>query len=272
MTEKSILPPMWEVPQEFRTRLGASVGRQRPMLAEGHLLLVLHAPPKPEDDVRAGRFFWRNPDGNWKSKELGSGIGSLNKHLDEYEDLIATLDKQEEEAKTADAYFEVLERLTPIHRAARNLHQVLQESRKMCPDYRDIIDVRDRAYAIERMADLLFSGTKNALAFAVAKRAEEQAHASQRMAAAAHRLNILAAFFFPIITLTAIFGVDIATLTAVFGFDPQFVVPIDRVRLIFLGLILFSLVVGGILTSFVSRPPPPLVNERSARKALHKGR
>jgi len=160
---------------------------------------VLHAPPKPEDDLRVGRFFWRKPDGIWKSKERGSGIGSLNKHLDEYEDLIATLDKQEEEAKTADAYFEVLERLTPIHRAARNLHQVLQESRKMCPDYRDIIDVRDRAYAIERMADLLFSGTKNALAFAVAKRAEEQAHASQRMAAAAHRLNILAAFFFPII-------------------------------------------------------------------------
>jgi len=57
MMEKSILPPGWQVPQEFRTRLGANVGRQRPMLADGHLLLVLHAPPKPEDQVRVGRFF-----------------------------------------------------------------------------------------------------------------------------------------------------------------------------------------------------------------------
>ena len=101
MIEKSILPPKWQVPQEFRARLGASVGRQRPMLADGHLLLVLHAPPKPEDHGRGGRFFWRSPDGTWTSKELGSGISALNKHLDENEDVIATLDRQEEEAKTA---------------------------------------------------------------------------------------------------------------------------------------------------------------------------
>ena len=184
MIEKSILPPGWQVPQEFRTRLGASVGCQRPMRADGHLLLVLHAPPKPEDQI-------------------------------------AALDRQEEEARTADAYFGVLEQLTPIHRAVQNLYQVLQEARNMCPDYRDIIDVRDRAYVIERTADLLFSGTKNSLDFIVAKRAEEQVHASHRMAAAAHRLNILAAFFFPIITLTTIFGVDVATMVAIFGSTPK---------------------------------------------------
>jgi len=63
MIEKSILPPGWQVPQEFRTRLGTSVGCQRPMLADGHLLLVLHAPPKPENQVRVDRFFWRTSDG-----------------------------------------------------------------------------------------------------------------------------------------------------------------------------------------------------------------
>ena len=115
----------------------------------------------------------------------------------------------------------MLEQLTPIHRAVQNLYQVLQEARNMCPDYRDIIDVRDRAYVIERTADLLFSGTKNSLDFIVAKRAEEQVHASHRMAAAAHRLNILAAFFFPIITLTTIFGVDVATMVAIFGSTPK---------------------------------------------------
>jgi hypothetical protein len=268
MIEKSILPPEWQVPPEFRSRLGTSVGRQRPMLAEGHLLLVLHAPPKPDDQVRVGRFFWRTPDGSWTSKEAGSGISALNKHLDDYEDRIAALDRQEEEARTANAYFEVLERLTPIHRAARNLYQVLQQARKMCPDYHDIIDVRDRAYAIERMADLLFSGTKNALDFTVAKRAEEQAHASHRMAAAAHRLNILAAFFFPIITLTAIFGVDFATVGAMFGIDREIVVA--KGSLVFLGGILCGIVVGGILTCFVNRRPP--LEREEGRKAAHKVR
>ena len=141
----------------------------------------------------------------------------------------------------------------------------------MCPDYRDIIDLRDRAYAIERTADLLFSGTKNSLDFTVAKRAEEQAHASQRMAAAAHRLNILAAFFFPIITLTAIFGVDFATVAAIFGIDLEFVVPKGPVLLVFMGVILCGLLAGGILTSFVNRPPSP-PNERGGRKPTHKDR
>ena len=264
--EKSILPAAWQVPQVFRDRLGASAGRQRCMLADGHLLLVTHAPPKPEDNARVGRFFWRDPDGDWKSNELGTGFGSLKKHLDEYEDLIARLDRREEQANTTDDYFAVLERLTPVHRAARNLHQVLQEARKACPDYRDLIDLRDRAYAIERTADLLFEGTNNELQFAVARRAEEQAQASQQMAAAAHRLNILAAIFFPIITLTAIFGVDLATMAAVFGFDIHAVRTPERMGFLLPGLILLSLIAGGILTRIIRRPMPSLSNEHNAKK------
>ena len=251
--DKSVLPPGWQVPEEFRKRLGAGVGRQRPMLADGHLLLVLHAPPQPEDPARVGRFFWRTPDGNWTSKELGTGIHSLNIHLDEYQDQLAILDRLEEEAHTAGAYFEVLERLTPLHRAARNLYQVLQEARTLCPDYRDLIDVRDRAYAIERTADLLFTGTKNALEFTVAQQSEVQAQASHRMASAAHRLNILAAFFFPVITLAAIFGVDLATVATVWGIDLENQVTKRLIPVFFLVVLACGLVLGGILTSYVSR-------------------
>ena len=163
----------------------------------------------------------------------------------------------------------MLEQLTPTHRAAQNLYQVLQEARNMCPDYRDIIDVRDRAYVIERTADLLFSGTKNSLDFIVAKRAEEQVHASHRMAAAAHRLNILAAFFFPIITLTTIFGVDVATMVLIFGIDPEIVAAKRTVSLVFPGVILCSYVAGGILTSFVNRPSSR-PHERGGRKTTQK--
>ncbi|MFV2067129.1 MAG: hypothetical protein ACC645_09135 [Pirellulales bacterium] len=181
------------------------------------------------------------------------------------------MDRCEEEAKTADDYFDVLERLIPIHRAARNLYQALQEARKLCPDYRDVIDLRDRAYTIERMADLLFIGTKHSLDSTVAKRAEQQADSSRRMAVAAHRLNLLAAFFFPIITLAAIFGIDFATVAAVFGIDYDTAVAKGYVPLFFLGAILCCLVTGGILTSLVYSPPPP-PNERGKRTTADKVR
>ena len=177
----------------------------------------------------------------------------MNKHLDEYEDHIDRLDREEEQAKTAGDYFSVLQQLTPIHRAVRNQHQVLEEARKLCPDYREIIDARDRAYAIQRTAELLFDGTKNALDFTVAKRAEDQSQASERMLVAAHRLNILAALFFPILTLTAILGVDFKTLASILGLDESFFDGTGYYPAVFLGLVVVGLAMGTVLTSFVTR-------------------
>jgi hypothetical protein len=238
------LPATWVVPKLFRERLGAQAGRQRQMVAEGHLLLILHAPPKPDDPQRTGRFFWRAPDGQWTSDVFGSGLNALITHLEEYESLIAKLDQQEDTAATADDYFLLLEQLSPLYRATRHLHQALQEARKACPEYRELIDLRDRAYDIERTAELLYSGTKNALEFAVARRAEEQALAAHRMAVSAHRLNLLAAFFFPIATLSAVFGVNLKH--GLEDFPPP---------LLFIGVIALSLVFGGILTAFVTQTP-----------------
>lgn len=238
----TLLPSVWQVPAVFRERMGAKVGRQRAMVADGHLLLVLHAPPKPDEPGRVGRFFWRSPDGKWNSSEFGTGVNALNTHLNEYQELISKLDAQEERASSAHDYFDVLERVAPIYRAARNLHAVLQDARKSCPEIRELINLRDRAYDTEREAELLYQGTKNSLDFAVAKRAEEQAASSHRMAVAAHRLNVLVAFFFPIATLTAIFGVNLRT-----GLEevaPPF---------LFLAVIALGLVFGGVLTAFVTR-------------------
>ena len=240
----SILPPSWEVPQMFRDRLGAKVGRQRAMFADGHLLLVLHAPPRIDDHQRVGRFFWRHPDGTWMSNELGTGINALTKHLAEFSDAVYRFDRMEEEADIADDYFRVLEGLAPLRRAARNMHRVLQEARKLVAGDRDIINARDQAYEIERTAELVYDGTKNGLDVAVARRAEEQARSSQRMAIAAHRLNLLAAFFFPIATLTAIFGVNLPT--GLENVAPPFV---------FVSVIVIGLISGGLLTAFVTQSP-----------------
>ncbi|MDP6467748.1 MAG: hypothetical protein QF918_08410 [Pirellulaceae bacterium] len=257
MTKQSILPAAWQVPQNFHDRLGSHAGRQRAMQADGHLLLVLHTPPKPEDAQRVGRFFWHDDHGVWSSNELGSGIAALNKHLDEYESALAALDRQEEEASTADDYFDVLVCLSPVRRAAINLHEALQEARKMSPASHEIIDARDRAYTIERTAELLTGETKNALDLTVARRAEEQTRASQRMAIASHRLNILVAIFFPIATVAAIFGIDLETLSAIIGRDRQSLVDVGLLPPLFLGLIVGGLILGALITLAINRTPQP---------------
>lgn len=258
MAEPStVLPPSWQVPQEFRDRLGKRAGRQRAMLSEGHLLLVFHRPPLPDDVRRWGRFFWRKPDGSWASSDSGSGPSALSRHLDEYAELLDKYDKQAEDAASAEDHFAVLEGLAPVHRAARHLYQTLQEARKMVAQDRDLINSRDRAYEIERTAELLYREAQNALDFAVARRAEDQAKSGRRMALSAHRLNLLAAFFFPIATLSAVFGVNMRH-----GLEEvPFPIP-------FLGMLGFGLLLGFILKSFVSEYSPGPVRERAAADSL----
>lgn len=179
------------------------------MLADGHLLLVLHAPPGPEDDVRQGRFFWRKDDGSWSSDAFGAGAGALGRHLEEYARAVESLEQQDDNASTSEEYFAILQALNPLRRSAQNLHETLQQARELLPDDRDLIRFRDQAYATARMADLLYDSVKHGLEFVMARRAEEQSQAAHQMAVAAHRLNVLAAFFFPVATLMAIFGANL---------------------------------------------------------------
>lgn len=235
-----MLPTTWNVPQEFRDRLGRSVGRQRTMFADGHLLLIMHSPPEPDQDERQGRFFWRSPDGSWTSDHFGQGPGSVMKLLDQYDQKIDDLELQEQRAENSLAYFQVIEKLTPIHRASGNLHTVLQEARKQCSDAREIIDMRDRAYGMHRSADLLASGCKNSLDFHMARQAEEQARSSDHMAIAAHRLNLLAAFFFPLATISGLFGMEIHS-----GIEK---LPTPYT---FIGIVIGGLLIGGALTCLI---------------------
>jgi hypothetical protein len=212
--EQSLLPATWQVPQEFRDRVGSTAGRQRAMLADGHLLLVLHRPPLPDEEQREARFFWRQPDGNWTSSVHGDGAGALAKHLDEFHEVVHKFDQLEEAAHSAPEYFAVINGLAPSLRAARNLHSALQEARKLVPNDRDLLNHRDYAYEIERNADILYSDAKNSLDFLVAQRAEQHAESSHHMAVAANRLNSLAALFLPLATLASLIDVDPGNLEA----------------------------------------------------------
>ena len=238
----SILPAVWEVPPTFRARLGDDAGRQRAMSHDGHLLLVLHAPPGPDEIERRGRLFWREPNGAWHSTEQGAGKAALGRHIDEYAELLENLERRWREAQTAEEYFAVLNAAAPLHHAARNMHHTLQQAREAVPADRDLINFRDRAYAVERTAGLLCDDTKNALDFAVARRAEEQARTAHHMAVSAHRLNLLAAFFFPIATLSAMFGMELRN-----GLE-KYDAPWP-----FLGVLGLGLMAGLVLTSFITR-------------------
>jgi hypothetical protein len=209
MPPKSLLPTVWNVPVEFRARLGDRVGKQRAMTAEGHLLLVLHRPPGANQAERVGRYFWREPTGGWHGFEPGGAAISLANHLAELRDLFDRLDAREDAATTAREYFEVLGAVGPVLRSSRHLHAVLQQAREALPHERDLINFRDQAYELERSFELLQGDTQNGLQHAVAWRAEQQAESSRRMALAAYRLNLLAAFFFPLATLSAVMGANL---------------------------------------------------------------
>jgi Mg2+ and Co2+ transporter CorA len=213
------------------------------MESEGHLLVVLHEPPNPGETERRGRYFWREPDGIWKSNSLGTGIQALRKHVAEYAERFQALDDQLQQATTSDDYFRVLQEVAPLHRAARNLHAALQQARELLPADHDLVVLRDQAGEVERAAELLQSDAKHGLDFLVARKTEDQAQRGYEMAVSAHRLNLLAAIFFPIATLSAIFGMNLEH-----GLPQQS-------QGVFWGVLIFGLVSGAFLTLLVASRP-----------------
>jgi hypothetical protein len=255
---KSPLPPSWDLPQEIRTRLGEKLGRQRAMSAAGHLLLILHAPPRADENERVGRAYWRKPDGTWQSSETAGGANTVAKHLEEFARRLEQLDHSVDAAVLARDYFAVMSQLSPLVRTVRNLHKTLQEARELIAADPEIITLRDRAYELERLSELLYEDAKNGLDFAVARRAEEQSAASHRMEVASHRLNMLVAFFFPLATLSAILGVNL-----IHGYESQ-----ENAPWPFLIFVATGTLLGLLLTAFISMGMP--TNEKPKKDPYEK--
>jgi hypothetical protein len=244
MEQRSLIPATWQVPDEFRQRLGSTVGRQRLMQAAGHLLLVLHDVPQADAVTRSGVLYWRDPAGQWQASNGLSGTGAIERHLHTYAERLEEFDRLENAAQRADEYSRLLEGLAPIARALRHMVDVLEQARRAIPEDRPLIDQRDRGYELSRWAELLYGDSKNAMDVAVVKRAEEQAYASHAMLTSAHRLNVLAALFFPFATLGAIFG---TTLTDNWTWSQQW-----QPFAIFLAA---GTLCGTLLATFITREP-----------------
>ncbi|MEZ4463690.1 MAG: CorA family divalent cation transporter [bacterium] len=212
-----LLPSSWELPDAIIRRVGDTVGRQRAMIAEGHLLLLLHAVPGPDVADRHGALFWRAPSGEWRaSVGRGAGHTALLAHIKSYDDAVDALEKRTESADSADDWFDIIKAAVPLHRSARNMLATLQSAREALPDARQLIIARDLAIDVERGAELVHEEAEHGLRFAQAHQAEAQAQAAEQMARAGHRLNMLAALFLPLTAVGGLFGMNLP-----FGFEAE---------------------------------------------------
>lgn len=206
---KKVVPDSWAVPEAVRARIGTQIGRQRSVVEEGHAVLLLHQPPVPGERERRPAIFWRSPEGAWRSLPAREGLPALRAHLDAYSARLDALEAARARATSALAQGELLAEARPVARAARHLYDALQSLREAVPEDQDVIVARDRAYELARTADLCVEDAEAALELTVARRAEEQAALSERIALESRRLNLLAAVCLPITALGAVLGMNL---------------------------------------------------------------
>ena len=217
------IPSGWDLPAALSARVGQGAGRQRAMIDDGHLLIVLHRVPKPNSNLREGVLFWREPAtppeeravpghapaAQWRSTAAKDGLPSMRLHLDEYERAINELEKRQESANDARGLFEVLEAIAPILRAAKNLGNALQSALDQMPEAVELLPLREQAGDFERAAELLQADAKNALDYQIARGNEESARLANEAAKSGQRLNIIAAITLPITALSGVFGMNL---------------------------------------------------------------
>ena len=214
VTKENPPPRMWRIPIEIRRRLSDRVGRQRAITFDEHLLLILHPVPDRSAPRQPGVYFWRSPEGEWCYSEQGAGFTSLEELVQRYEDTIVSLERSLESASTTKEYFEILDQIGPIHRASRNMHEALSQAREQTVAYEQRAQLQplcDQASEIEHSAETLQVDVQNAIQYETARQTELQAGFSRAQSRAAHRLNILAAIFLPLATLSSAFGMNLTS-------------------------------------------------------------
>lgn len=240
----------WTLPAAITARLGSeSWGAQRAIVEAGHLLLILHMPPKADSNERDHEVFYRQPDGHWLHEGREHGEHALRKFLDDYRTLLDELETRFEKVADIDGLFAVIDRLIPLARSAGNMKAALQSARESLGNDAFLIDMRDRSVEIARGFELLLADARQALEFRVARSAEEQTRAAEIGNRAQLKLNILASVTFPLMAVTAVFGMNLHS-----GLENSLV----AFWLVFLGGLGLGLVVKGWVSS---SGPPPIVSK-----------
>lgn len=206
----SLIPKQWQIPQVFRDRLGSDPGKQRIMVEEGQYLMILHKVPTAADrGNRTAALFWINEHGEWKSTPQSGGIAGLIGHLDEYEERVKTLETELDTSESANAegLHKIYDDATPLYRSSRHLLAIMEELRKLFPESRKLLLLRDSAVNIERSSELILADTKSSLESLIAQSSMKQANAAHQATLEANKLNRLATFFFPVITIVSVLSI-----------------------------------------------------------------
>jgi hypothetical protein len=200
----------WTLPPEIERRLSdTSYGRQRAIFEADHLLLVLHAPPRPDDSSRETRVFLRTPDGGYQCNGGPEGDTKLWRVVKEYRERCDELEQAYRKSQRAEELFEIIESAAPLHHSASNLRDTLQAAREHVPEDRLLIAVRDDSYEVARNLGLLLADARCALDYRIAHHAEQQATEMRQLAMAQHKLNVLAAITFPLLIVATLFGMNV---------------------------------------------------------------
>jgi hypothetical protein len=237
-----IIPSRWQVPPTFLQRLGEKSGRQRMMTHEGHLMLVLHKLPKADAEEREPVLFWRNPPGEWLCSEPGAGLGEFKEHISAYDKASDQLERVMRSNPTPDGYFRVLQQVTPLLRAAKNLTSVLQQAREAFPAERNILLARDEAVEIERHLELLHAEALHGLQYMVASQTEQQARQGEQLVISSHRLNLLVALCLPATAFASVLGMNVRH-----GLE-------DREHWVFWVVLSVAIIMGLIIVTLVNAP------------------
>ena len=214
LTEDNHPPRVWALPIEIRRRLSKRVGRARAITCEDHLLMVLHNVPDRSSPRRAGVYFWRAPSGEWSHSEQGAGFAALERLVQDYEETVLRSEQANETASSTKDWFAILDEIGPVHRASRNLHDALMHALEETTDAEQRAELQmlcDQASEIDRSAELLQTDVQNSIQYSMARQAELQAGFSRAQSRAAHRLNVLAAVFLPLATVSSVFGMNLAS-------------------------------------------------------------
>jgi hypothetical protein len=207
----------WELPPEIERRLGDSTyGRQRAIFEAEHLLIVLHTPPEGDESERDCVLFLRTPDGEYMCNGRDGGQARLRALLASYDELYEKYDDLYDKSTTPTEYFELMKVLAPLNRATSNLHSALQAARSCIEGDTFLIAMRDEAYEVSRNFELLTNDVKLAIDYQIAENTEQQAARADEMAAAQHKLNVLAAVTFPLMAIATLMGMNL-----VHGFETE---------------------------------------------------
>lgn len=248
----------WQLPDAIERRLGReSYGAQRAIHERDHLLLILHEPPQSAGGVRNHAVFLRTPDGAWAFQGHANGEQALRRLLDAYQERLTQGLAAYDRADDAAALFALIERVRPVARAAGNLQAALQAAREAVKGDAEMITARDRSVDIHRGLELLLADAQLALNFRLAQQAEAQTRAALANHRAQEKLNTLAAWTLPLMTVAGVFGMNLRH-----GWEAMAV-------WVFWAVLAVGMLLGWWVKAWVQRSPPP---ERKKAQAPAKGR